>query len=216
MDVARERLEELAAAGRQAAKFGLMKCSSGNLSCRLDGERMLVKASRAWMEEMTAEDVAVCRIADGEVLNGKRASVEIGFHSGMLRARREVNVVLHFQGACATALCCREGAERMDFNMVPEVPYYIGEIGWVEYVTPGTKGLAEQVVAVLAHKNLVMLRNHGQVTVGKTFAEAIQRAVFFEMACEIMVRNAGQGRSLSQEAVRELREVAAGKGFGGA
>ena len=104
MSVPVDMLESFVAAARRCAAYGLMRCSSGNLSCRLDGQRMLVKASRAWMSDLTTNDVAVCRIGDGAPLNGKTPSVEIGFHSGILRGRPDVNVVLHFQTPAATTL----------------------------------------------------------------------------------------------------------------
>ena len=35
--------------------------------------------------------------------------------------------------------------------------------------------------------NIVILANHGLVTVGVDFNDAIQRAVFFELACQILI-----------------------------
>ncbi len=84
-----------------------MRCSSGNLSLRFGEDRLLATATRSWLERITPADVALCRISDGERLGGARPTVEIGFHAGILRERPEMNVVLHFQTPCATALACR-------------------------------------------------------------------------------------------------------------
>lgn len=209
MDVSRDKLDEFAAACRRAARYGLMRCSSGNLSCRLDGQHMLVKASRAWMADATADDVAICRIADGVCLNGKKPSVEIGFHAGVLRTRADVNVVLHFQTPAATTLACSDPG-RIDYFVVPEVPYYIGPIGIVPYILPGSVELAAAVTATMKNHNLAMLISHGQVTVGQSYDEAIQRAVFFEMACGIIVRGGEHVRPLTPDAVAALRDAARG------
>ncbi len=213
MNVEQDRLEALAQAARQAAALGLMQCSSGNLSSRLDDKHLLIKGSGAWMANLTAGEVAVCRLADGCSVNAVKASVEIGFHRGVIQVRDDVNVVLHFQAPMATVLCCRE-PRVTNFAATPEVPYYIGEVAWVPYILPGSVQLAEAVTQSLRTHNLAMLANHGQVTVGKTFSEAIQRAVFFEMACAIIVCNGSQHRGLTAAAVRELRDLAGGKGFG--
>lgn len=174
---------------------------------------MLIKASRAWMANLTAEDVALCKLEDGVSLNGLKPSVEIGFHRGVLLARSDVNVVLHFQSPMATTLCCR--VPRVEsFDVTPEVPYYIGPVAWVPYVLPGSAALAEAVTTALKERNLAMLANHGQVTVGRSFEEAIQRAVFFEMVCGIIVRNGADNRGLTPSAADDLRELAMGKGFG--
>jgi ribulose-5-phosphate 4-epimerase/fuculose-1-phosphate aldolase len=207
MDVSPAKLEELAAAGRRAAAYGLIRCSSGNLSGRLDADLMLVKASRAWMIDMTADDVALCRIADGSCLNGKKPSVEIGFHAGALRTRNDINVVLHFQSPAATTLACSDPA-RVDYFVIPEIPYYIGPIGIVPYILPGSVELAAAVTATLKNHNLAVLTNHGLVTVGKNFDEAIQRAVFFELACDILVRGRAHVRPLPPDAATVLRDLA--------
>jgi len=35
--------------------------------------------------------------------------------------------------------------------------------------------------------HVIQLINHGQVIVGSTFEEVLQRAIFFELACQIVV-----------------------------
>ena len=204
MNVPQSRLDEFAAACRRAAACRLMLCSSGNMSCRIDDRIMLVKASRAWMADLTGADVAVCQIADGQSLNGRTPSVEIGFHSGILRTRPYVNVVLHFQTPAATTLVCGEPA-RVNYDVVPEVPYYIGPIGTVPYITPGSPQLAAAVTAAMKDHDLVMMTSHGQVTVGKTFDDAIQKAVFFELACEVILRGGERVHPLPPDVVASLR-----------
>jgi len=209
--IPQSRLEEFAAACRRAASFGLMQCSSGNMSCRLDEKVMLVKASRAWMCQVTAADVAICRIADGRPLNDRTPSVEIGFHSGVLRERAGVNVVLHFQTPAATTLACGDPAA-VNYNVIPEIPYYIGPIGIVPYLPPGSPQLAAAVTAVMKNHDLAMMSSHGQVTVGRSFDDAIQKAVFFELACQIIVQGGQRIRPLAAEVVAELRAAGSGGG----
>ena len=112
--------------------------------------------------------------------------MEIGFHAGVLRARSDVNVVLHFQSPAATTLAC-SNPEAVNFNVIAEVPYYIGPIAVVPFIAPGSAELASAVTAALVNRNMAVLRNHGLVTVGGSYEEATQRAVFFELACRIIV-----------------------------
>lgn len=204
MLVAHDLLVAFAAAARQAAAAGLMRCSSGNMSCRRPEGLMLVKASRSWMARLTPDDVSVCRIADGGLLAGRRPSVEMGFHSGVLRARADVNVVLHFQSSYATTLACRRELPG-DYYSTPEVPYYIGPVANVPYLRPGSPELAEAVIAALKGHDLAMLASHGQVVVGTDYDDAIQKAVFFEQACEVLYRGGSEVRLLTAEEVRELK-----------
>jgi ribulose-5-phosphate 4-epimerase/fuculose-1-phosphate aldolase len=182
------RVREFVRAARDVARHRLVRCSSGNLSWRLGDGLVLIKASRSWMADATERDVCVVRLEDGEVLRGGRPSVETGMHLAVLRRRPDVNVVLHFQTSFATTLACRRG-RRPDYNVIPEIPFYIGPDAHIRYYPPGTPALAGAVADALAEGDLVQMDNHGQVTVAADFAHAIQNACFFELACETIVRN---------------------------
>lgn len=198
------RLEAFAAAARKMGAYDLMRCSSGNLSWRLDAEHMLVKSSRAWMADLTTDDISVCRIADGHHLSGRKPSVEFNLHAGCLRVRPEMDVVLHFQTPAATALACSKNLSDVNFFVIPEIPYYIGPIGIVPYILPGTPQLADAVTEVMRTHDMAVLANHGLVTIGRDFADALQKATFFELACDLILRTGAQLQPLSPEAVEEV------------
>ena len=180
-------LDTFVAACRQAAQHGLMKCSSGNMSWRIDDQHMLISTSRSWLDRLTTDDVAICSIVDGRILNNKRASVELGFHLGILQARPDINVVLHYQTPCATALACRN-TDNINFFVIPEIPFYIGPVARIPYFPPGSQELADAVINAMRSHDLLIMGNHGQVTVAKDFDHAIQNAEFFELACDVILR----------------------------
>ena len=191
-------------AAQQTAQLGLVAASSGNLSWRIDGKRMLITATSVWKSTLTRAQIAVCRLADGVSLNGVKPSVETGFHSGVLRQRPDASVVLHCQSPFATTLACSRRLDLTRFFIVPEIPFYIGPIAAVPYRDPGSAALAHSVIAALRNHNLVILRNHGQVVVGRDFHETLQRAMFFEFACGIIVRCGQNLRPMSPKAVASL------------
>lgn len=197
------QFEAFADAARRVAAYGLLRCSSGNLSWRVDEQRMLVTATRLWMERTTPDDVVVCRIADCTSLNGLTPSIEARFHAGALRERPEMNVVLHYQSPCATAIACGPW-DGLDFNVLPEMPYYIGPVGDVPFLLPGSEELAQAVVGALKTHDLALMRNHGQVVLGRSFDDAIQKALFFELVCEILVHRGGHVEPLPAGAVAQL------------
>ncbi len=167
---------------------------------------MLITATKSWMGELTGEQIAICRISDGAVLNDKKPSAENGFHFGILRERSDVNVVLHFQSTYATAVAC-SGRDYNNFSVIPEIPYYLGQIATVRYLNPGSNELAKEVISAMKEHDLVILKNHGQVTVGNNFDEVIQKASFFELACEIIIHAGDQVQFLSQDAIDYLRSM---------
>ena len=196
-------VEAFVQAGREAAERGLMRCSSGNLSWRVDAEHVLVTATRSWARRLTADDVVLLRLADGAVLKGRKPTIEVAFHAGILRARPEIDVVMHFQTTYATTLACQD-FEGINYFVIPEIPFYIGPIGYVPYLTPGSQSLADAVVEAMRDHDLAIMANHGQVTVARDLDHAIQNAEFFELACRIIVQSGADIRPLSPEAVAEL------------
>jgi ribulose-5-phosphate 4-epimerase/fuculose-1-phosphate aldolase len=151
------------------------------------------------------------RISDGRQVNAAKPSVETRFHLGILRQRKDVNVVLHFQSPAATTLTC-SGPETINFFVIPEVPYYIGPVKVLPYIDPGSADLAAAVIPAMAEHNLTVLTSHGQVTVGKDYNEALQRAAFFELACEVILRGGDKVRPLTDRAAAE--QMAGGKSAG--
>lgn len=186
-NVSKKIVEEFVHACRETAACGLVRCSGGNLSMRVDGKRLLVKASRCWMGRMTPTDACLCRISDGTVIEGRKPSVETGFHAGILKARPEMNIVMHFQSPCATALACRKPG-KINYFVVPEMPFYVGHVASVPYFAPGSRELAEVVTDAMRKHDMVVMGNHGQVTVARDTDHAIQNAMFFELASEIILR----------------------------
>lgn len=183
----------------------LMLCSSGNLSWRI-GDKALVSGTGTWLSALTAEQVAMCDIGSGKAENGVRPSMESVFHLGILRERPEVNVVLHFQSEYATVVACMKQKPE-DFNVTLEVPYRVGEIAVIPYYRPGSRELAEAVIEAMRVRDAVLMSNHGQVVCGKSFDEVLERALFFEMACRIIVQSGGGYEVLGKKDVEDLREL---------
>lgn len=178
---------------RLAAQKGLVQCSSGNMSCRFDSEILfpyiLIKRAGAWMERMTNRDVSVYNLNTSEDLNDVRPSSEVKMHQQIYASRSEVNVILHSQPPFATALSCMGINENFDLGLIPEIPYYCGQICTVPYLDPGSQELADAVSEAASNKhNVIIMCNHGIVVVGTGYDEVIQRTVFFELAASIMLR----------------------------
>ena len=200
-------IKEFVAACDKVAEFGLVSCSSGNLSWRVRPETALLTTSGSWLGELTETQVAVCDIDTGQCANGKVPTCESVFHLGIFKIRPGVNVVLHFQSPYATAIACGE-PEVLNLNITIEVPVYIGIPAVVPYLPPGSGELAKAVIDTFKdpQTHLAILKNHGLVSVGNDFNDAIQKAVFFEMACKIILTNPN-AKPLDDDAIKQLRKT---------
>ena len=196
----------------RVGKERLQLCSSGNLSWRVSENIALVSGTGSWLPSLKNKNIAICEISTGNRIDGANPSMESSFHLGVLRQRKDINVVLHFQSEYATIISCMK-EKPASFNVTAEVPCYCGkEIPLVPYLRPGSPELAQAVIEAMQNHDCILLSNHGQVVCGKDFDDAFQKAVFFEMACRIIV-GAGKDnyQTLSKEEINNLEIYVLGK-----
>jgi ribulose-5-phosphate 4-epimerase/fuculose-1-phosphate aldolase len=204
------------------AKNNLVRASSGNISARTDFNTLLITISGSWLEKLTYDDMIECSMQDDENESTSRQSghliqsikskpsSEIEMHRHILNSRKDINVVLHCQSQYATLLTCQNGFEDIDISnlsVIPEIPYYIKQLGCIGYYKPGSIELAKAVGAsAYMGNNVILLKNHGQVIVGRDFNETLQRAIFFELACSIVFSSLQCDIcTLSSKDIRELQ-----------
>jgi len=207
-----QQLRTFTKQARRVGKERLQLCSSGNLSWRVEDNIALVSGTGTWLPRLTREQVAHCEISTGNHIDGPKPSMESTFHLGVLRQRQDVNVVLRVQSPYATIIACLK-EKPADFNVTAEVPCYCGrEIPVIPYFRPGSPELAKAVLEAMQCHDCILLSKHGQVVCGKDFDDAFQKAVFFEMACRIIV-GAGKGNylTLSNDELNDLDIYVLGK-----
>lgn len=210
--VKQHHIDEFVRQAHRVGEAGLTICSSGNLSWRLDdGDTVLVSGTGSWVPQLRANQVAQMKISTGEILNGVKPSMESTFHLGVMRERPDVNVVLHFQSPYATAIACMANRPT-NFNVTAEIPIHVGrEIPAIPYYRPGSPELAKAVVEAMKDHNSVFLLKHGQVVCGKDFDQAFERAMFFEMACRIIIQSGKDYTVLTPEEIANLDQYILGK-----
>lgn len=210
MEITDQHIEQFIAAAHKVGDRNLTRCSSGNLSWRI-GDLALVSATGSWVPELRADQVSICKIATGECINGVKPSMESTFHLTIMRNRPDVNVVLHCQSIYATTVACMKN-KPTNFNLTAELPCHCGsDIAIIPYYRPGSPELAQAVVEAMQNHDSVLLEKHGQVFVGKDFNDAIEKAEFLEMACEIMIHSGMNYNTFTQDEIDDLDKYILGK-----
>jgi ribulose-5-phosphate 4-epimerase/fuculose-1-phosphate aldolase len=77
----------------------------------------------------------------------------------------------------------------------------------VAYRRPGSPELAAAVVEAMREHNSILLLKHGQVTCGKDFNQAFERAMFLEMACRIAILTHGEFTTLDKDELNDIHSV---------
>jgi len=196
-------LKTFVEAAHRIGTHQLLLCSSGNLSWRLNEEIMLISQTGSWLPYLTKDQVSISRHQDGMIMNTVNPSMDSGFHFGIMRQRKDVNVILHFQSLYGTTVACLPDPPT-DFNVINEIPMYVGKIDMLPYICPGSPELGIKVTESMKTHDLVVLQNHGQVVVGKSFNDVIQKALFFELACGIIMRSRNQAVRLTDDQICEM------------
>jgi ribulose-5-phosphate 4-epimerase/fuculose-1-phosphate aldolase len=146
---------------------------------------------------------------NGSVIEGGKPSKETGMHLEIYRARPEISGIIHPHPPFSVAFSCVAQPLDGDFVVMPAfTPGFvvrIGKIGFVKYLKPGSVGLANAVKEVINKCKVLILQNHGIVTIGKNLDEALVLAEEMEGNAQLYFLTSGHSpRSLSPENVEEL------------
>lgn len=174
---------DVVAAMREMSASGLNRGTSGNVSVRCGGH-MLVTPSAVPPSELTPDLVAKMALEDHDgAIEGahhgpRKPSSEWRFHRDILRARPEVDAVVHTHSPFATVMAIGR-------REIPAVHYMIAAFGGStircsDYATFGTAELSAHALAALEGRNGCLLANHGSITVGPTLSRALWLAVELE------------------------------------
>lgn len=164
---------------RQMNALGINQGTSGNISVR-DGDRMLISPSATPYDQIEPDMVASMPInADYGSWNGpKKPSTEWRFHLDIMRARPEVNAIVHSHPTFATVLAIAgRDIEACHYMMAA---FGSTNIRCAPYATFGTKELSVHAVAALEDRMGCLLANHGMIALGENLDKAMWRAVELE------------------------------------
>jgi L-fuculose-phosphate aldolase len=175
--------DEMVAICRRMNSSGINQGTAGNLSVRT-GNGFLITPSSLPYDAMAAEDI-VAMDFDG-VYAGRRPSSEWRFHRDILKAREDIDVVLHCHSIYATTLACHH-------RTIPSFHYMTGVAGGTtircaRYATFGTQALSDAALEALEDRLACLLGQHGQISLGKTLEQALWLAIEVETLSRIYVQ----------------------------
>jgi L-fuculose-phosphate aldolase len=172
--------QEIVAACLAMSRDGINQGTSGNISVRWKSGLLITPSGIAY-EALTPGDIVFMNM-DGNYEHLLPPSSEWRFHRDILRARENVNAVVHAHPVYATAfaMCGME---------LPAVHYMIAAAGGptircARYATFGTEELSNAVLEALAERNCALMSNHGMVATGHSLSEAMWLAGEVETLCK--------------------------------
>ena len=161
---------------------GLTTALGGNISCRMD-DGMLITPSGVAKYLLTVEDIIEMDM-DGKILRGNhKPSIEHRMHSNIYKSCMEVNAIVHAHSFYTTLFSIID--KEINVNLTAEGAKSIGVIGIAPYATEGTKELADEVAVKAKSHNVVLLKNHGAIALGKDLLQAFYRLEVTEQTAKL-------------------------------
>jgi L-fuculose-phosphate aldolase len=159
---------------------------AGHVTARLpdDPNRFLMKPATIGLEEMTSDNVITVDL-DGRKVGGTMPRHnEVFIHSEVLRARPDLQAVVHTHAPHAVAFSSL-GRELLPVNN--EAGYFYKQLPVFSETTDliVTPERGKAVARCLGQNSAVLLRNHGIVTAGRSVEEAVWVALKLERACRV-------------------------------
>jgi ribulose-5-phosphate 4-epimerase/fuculose-1-phosphate aldolase len=178
---------ELAAVYRLIAHFRMTDLIFTHISLRLPGpdHHFLINPYGLLFEEITASTLVKIDLDGRQVEDTPYAVNPAGFviHSAIHAARPDAMCVLHTHTKAGCAVAAQQQG-LLPLNQMSMESY--GRVAYHDFEGVALN-LAEQnhLVDDLGDQPVMILRNHGLLTVGSTAAQAFLRMYYLEKACEI-------------------------------
>ncbi len=188
-------------------QLGWVAANDGNVSVRLDDGTFLatptgISKSFITPEKLVHIDKDANLLEDNE--EGFRPSSEIKMHLRCYQEREDVGGVLHAHPPVATGYAVAN-VPLDEYSMI-ETVIAIGSVPVTPYGTPSTNEVPEAIAPYLGEHDVVLLQNHGALSVGSDVLTAYYRMETLELFAKISM-NAhllGGAQELSRENIDRL------------
>src|SRR6202140_2005659 len=195
---------EICIAGRWLYERGYIVACEGNLSVRLDENRILNTPTCMNKGTLSPEDLVITDLNGAHISGKRKVSSEVAMHLLFYRMRPDVHAVCHAHPPTATGFAVAGRA--LDQASLPEIVVGLGRIPLVRYATPGTPELSAALEPYVPHYDALLLANHGAVTCGPDLLTAYFRLETIEHFAKITLaaEMAGSPTLLSSREVAKL------------
>ena len=203
----RQYREQIVRYGRMLHERCFVAATDGNLSVRLDENRILATPTCMSKGSMRTSDMVIVD-RDGRLLSGKRrVSSEIAMHLLIYRLRPDVQGIVHAHPPTATGFAA--AGVPLNQPLVCEVVIGLGSIPLAKYGTPGTPELTNALEPLVPHYDAILMSNHGVVAYGSDLEQAYMKMETVEHFARIalVTHQLGHQQPLGAAEVEKLAVV---------
>lgn len=199
-----EHRREICTAGRWIHDRGFVPSTDGNISVRLDPNRILTSPTRVSKGLMSSDDLVVTDLQGRKLTGFREPSSELAMHLLFYRRRPDVNAVCHAHPPVATAHAV--AGVPLNKAALAEIVLSLGCVPVAPYGTPGTPELADALEPFVQNYDAILMANHGVVTCGADLLTAFFRMETVEHFAQVLLITELLGKQvlLSNSDVKKL------------
>ena len=180
----------------------------GNIAAR-SGNRILLTPTDYSLRDLHPDTVSVVN-EKGLLMDGDKPTKEADMHLRILQRRPDINVVFHLHGPhiIAASTMFEPGPSTLP-ALTPGFVYYAYPLPMLPFMVPGTGDLAKAVTQRLSGKraSAILLKNHGLITVGKSFEEALNIAEEIDEAARVYVLTGGKAAPIPSGDIDTIKSL---------
>jgi L-fuculose-phosphate aldolase len=199
-----EHRDDLVRVCRLIYEKGWVAANDGNMSIRLDDNRVLCTPTALSKGVVTLDDLIECDMCGSKVSGQRECTSEIAMHLTIYSLRPDVRSVVHAHPPVATGFA--SAGRALDKALLPEVIIQLGAVPLAAYGLPGTPALCDGMLPFIPNYDALLLENHGCTSYGKDIWQAFYRMETVEHFARItfVAEMLGGARALPREEVEKL------------
>ena len=190
--------DEIMKVGKRLSETGLCVAKSGNISAKLDSENILITETGTFLGDLKDDDIIKVNLVNNKPQGDKKPSSELPLHNLVYR-NFPAKVVVHAHPQLINGYFALNSTLKA---LTFETKFYLGEVPVIKQDTP-TVADTQPVIDALKSNNLVVLKNHGVVSIGEKFDDTLALIETLEEAVKV----AAVARLFNREAFDELDSV---------
>ena len=181
----REYREDICHIGRLVFQKGWVAANDGNITIRLDTERILATPTGVSKGMMQADDLIIVDMKGNKISGRAERTSEIAMHLTVYEMRPDIKAVVHAHPPVATGFAT--AGKPLNLALLPEVVIGLGCVPLAAYGLPGTPALTEPMLPLIPKYDAVLMANHGAVCYGEDVYKAYFRMETMEHFARIQL-----------------------------
>lgn len=167
-------------------RLQLITSTGGNVSARSsdDPTHAFITPTASFKGELSPHGLVLVDLEGRSLRTGQaKPSSELPIHLAILRARPDIQAVVHCHAPRATTLVNAD----LPFLPISTESAFLAHIGRIPFVVPGTDALAEAIVTALGQGWAVLMQNHGLIVAARSLRRAADITQIVERTSDIIL-----------------------------